>query len=481
MTISRRRFLVGSAAIAAMGIRAPDVWAAPLPKDIDVVVIGAGAAGIAAARQIAANGRKVIVIEAAGTIGGRCLTDNATFSVPFDRGARWLYLTEANPLAKLARGAGIDLVPAPRGQRMRIGRRNARAAETEDFLVKLVRSNRAISEAARGKADVAAATALPNDLGEWQSAINFLLGPAATGKDLGTLSAIDLASMQTRDPASATRQGVGTLIAKLGAQLPVVLSTPVTRIAWGGRNDVQIETAAGNVSARAVILTASTNVIASGKIKFAPDLPKRQLDAMNKLSLGSYDRIGIEFKGNPLGLSHNDAVIEQSHDAQTALLLANIDGSSLCHIDVAGAFGRDLAAQGEQAMTAFAIEWLTRLYGSDVGKAVAKTAVTRWNEVPYVLGATSAAAPGGAPARKILMEPVGNLYFAGEAAHETDWGTVGGAWESGERAAEAVLRKLSGAKESKPARKSEFRSKPSSRRAPPKHPRGSEAFAWPRR
>jgi monoamine oxidase len=367
---------------------------------------------------------------------------------------------------------------------MRIGRRNARAAETEDFLVRLVRINRAIGDAGRGKADVVAASVLPQDLGEWGGAINFLLGPAATGKDLSALSAADLASMQTRDPASATRQGVGTLIAKLGGSLPVVLSTPVTRIAWGGRNDVQIETAAGNVSARAAILTASTNVIASGKIKFAPDLPKRQLDAMGKLSLGSYDRIGIEFKGNPLGLSHDDAVIEQSRDTQTALLLANINGSSLCHVDVAGAFGRDLAAQGEQAMKAFAVEWLAKLYGSDVGKAVTKTAVTRWNEAPYVLGAMSAAVPGGQSARKILMEPVGTLYFAGEAAHETGWGTVGGAWESGERAAEAVLRKLSGERESQPARKSKSRSKskPSSRRAPPKqHPRGSEAFAWPRR
>lgn len=483
MIISRRRFLAGSAAVAAIGIRAPNVWAAPLPKEIDVAVIGAGAAGIAAARRIAANGRKVVVIEAADRIGGRCLTDSTTFSAPFDRGARWLYLTEANPVAKLVRGAGVDLIPAPRGQRMRIGRRNARAAETEDFLVRLVRSNRAIGDAARGKADVVAASALPQDLGEWDGAINFLLGPAATGKDLTSLSAADLASMQARDPASATRQGVGTLIAKLGAALPVVLSAPVTRIAWGGRNEVQIETAAGNVSARAVILTASTNVIASGRIKFAPDLPKRQLDAMDKLSLGSYDRVGLEFKGNPLGLSHNDAVIEQSQDNRTALLLANVNGSSLCHIDIAGAFGRDLAAQGEQAMAAFAVEWLAKLYGRDIAKAVTKTAATRWNDAPYVLGAMSAAAPGGAPARKILMEPVGNLYFAGEAAHETDWGTVGGAWESGERAAEAVLRKLSGVKDSQPSRKSKSRSKskPSSRRKPRRHQRDSETFAWPRR
>lgn len=482
MKITRRRFLTGSVAAAtsmSFGIRTTGVFAAPLPKNIDVAVIGAGAAGIAAARRIAASGRKVIVIEASGAVGGRCLTDTTTFSAPFDRGARWLSPADSNPVAKLARGAGVDLLPAPRGQRMRVGRRNARAAETEDFLVRLVRSNRAIGDAARGgKADVAAASLLPQDLGEWDGAINFLLGPAATGKDLAHLSAADLASMQERDPASATRQGVGTLVAKLGQQLPIILSTPVTRIAWGGRNEVQVETGAGTVSARAVILTASTNVLTSGKIKFTPDLPKRQLDAADKLGLGSTDRIALELNGNPMDLGNNDAVIEQSRDSHTALLLANVNGSSLCHVDVAGSFGRDLAAQGEKAMTAFAIEWLTKLYGGDVAKAVVKTAATRWNDAPYVLGAMSAASPGGQGARKILMEPVGNLYFAGEAVHETGWGTVGGAWESGERAADAVLRKLSGAKDGQASRKS--RSKPA-RHTRPRHPRGSEASAWPRR
>jgi monoamine oxidase len=68
--------------------------------------------------------------------------------------------------------------------------------------------------------------------------------------------------------------------------------------------------------------------------------------------------------------------------------------------------------------------------------------VTRWNAAPYILGAMSAAAPGAQPLRKVLSEPIGCMYFAGEATHETLWGTVDGAWESGERAAEAALRRI---------------------------------------
>ena len=162
----------------------------------------------------------------------------------------------------------------------------------------------------------------------------------------------------------ACRSGLGTLIAKLGEGLPVALSTPVTRIEWSKR-DVSIQTAAGRIAARAAILTVSSNVLASGAIKFEPELPKRYLDAAAKLSLGSCDRIALQLAGNRLGLAKDEIVIEQSRDARTAFLAANLGGSSLCTIDVAGSFGRDLSAQGEAAMIAFGKEWLSKLFGSD--------------------------------------------------------------------------------------------------------------------
>lgn len=99
-------------------------------------------------------------------------------------------------------------------------------------------------------------------------------------------------------------------------------------------------------------------------------------------------------------------------------------------------------------MVNFAADWLAGLYGSDVKKAIKRSHATRWNYEPWTLGAFSAAAPGSQGARRILMEPVQNaVWFAGEAVHETSWGTVGGAWESGERAADAVLRRLGPVKE----------------------------------
>jgi monoamine oxidase len=464
MTMTRRNFLSASMGLSAMPIFGGAAFAAPLPREADIVVVGAGAAGIAAARRIMAANRKVIVVEAASQIGGRCQTDISTFDVPFDRGARWMHNPDSNPMIRLGRAAGLEVTAAPSGQKIRIGRRNARAGETEEFLAALVRANRAIDDASR-KGDLPCAAALPKDLGDWADAAEFVLGANFAGKDLKDVSAIDKARAQDRNAALACRQGLGTLIAKLAEQLPLSLSTPANRISWSNR-DVTVETPAGKIVARAAVVTASTNVLAAGNIKFAPDIPKRTLDAAAKLSLGSYDRIALQMPGNPLGLSRDDVIIEQSNSTRTALLYANMGGSSLCSIDVAGSFGRDLSAQGEQAMVAFAREWLTKLFGSEAAAAVKKSSATRWNASPFALGAMSAAAPGTQGSRKILAEPIGCIYLAGEATHETLWGTIDGAWESGERAAEAALRRIGALRDAAPDQAPPPATKQRQRRAP---------------
>jgi monoamine oxidase len=441
MAITRRDLLSASAAIAAAPGLARRAWAAPLPREADIVVIGAGAAGIAAARRVQAANRKAILLEAANQLGGRCLTDTSTFEAPFDRGARWMHNPETNPMVRLARNAGLDVSAASLGQKIRVGLRNARAGETEEFLAALVRANHAIDEASRGKADLSCASALPKDLGVWAGTTEFVLGPYATGKDLKDVSIIDKVRGQDRNAPIGCRQGLGVLMTRLSEQIPTMLSTPASQISWSNR-DVAVQTQAGKIAARAAIVTVSSNVLAGGNIKFSPEIPRRQLEAAAKLTLGSYDRIALQLPGNPLGLSRDDTIIEQSSSTRTALLSANIGGSSLCVIDVAGSFGRDLSDQGEKAMVAFATEWLSRLFGNDIAKLVKKSSATRWNASPFVLGAMSAAPPGAQPSRKMLGEPFGNVFLAGEATHETLWGTVDGAWESGERAAEAALRKI---------------------------------------
>src|SRR5690242_2653401 len=92
MSLNRRSFIAGSAAIASQ----PALGAVSASGETDVAIVGAGAAGIAAARKVAAAGRRYVLLEAGDRIGGRCLTDTATFGVPYDRGAHWLHMPDIN-------------------------------------------------------------------------------------------------------------------------------------------------------------------------------------------------------------------------------------------------------------------------------------------------------------------------------------------------------------------------------------------------
>jgi monoamine oxidase len=436
--LSRRSFLAASALAMAM----PALRSVSEAADVDVAIVGAGAAGIGAARRLAAAGRRVVLLEAATGPGGRCITDTRIFGLPYDLGAHWLHVPDINPVAKLAPRTGLDIYPAPPGQKLRIGRRNGREGEMEDFLGGLVRANRAIAEAARGKTDLSCAQVLPRDLGEWRPTVEFALGPFGCGKDLNEISVFDFARSAERNIDGYCRQGLGTLLAKLADGLAIELATPATQIDARG-SGIQIETGKGRFEARAVIVTPSTNALASGAIKFMPDLPKRQLDALSKLTLGSYERVALELVGNPLGLQRDDLVFEKAQNIRTAALLANVSGTTLSYVDVGGKFARELVARGRADMTAFALEWLGGLYGSDLKKSIRRSHATQWSKEPWILGGVSTAAPGAQPSRRVLMEPVRErIFFAGEAVHETMWGSLGGAWESGERAADAVLKLL---------------------------------------
>jgi len=446
--LSRRSFLAGSAASfaagPALGQRAR-TGAGASSGEVDCIIVGAGAAGIAAARRLSAAGRSFRLIEASNRIGGRCFVETQSFGVAFDRGAHFIHNPDSNPLTRLAARTGLEIYPAPSGQRIRIGRRNARDGELEDYLAASVRANRAIGDAVRGKGDLDCASAMPRDLGDWRSTVEFALGPYNSTKDLGEISAMDLSRAGDRDAAAFCRQGYGALLAKLAEGIPVQLDTAVRLVDAGGRgNRVELSTVKGAIAGRYCIITASTNAVLD-RIKFDGGLPKRQQDALEKLRLGSFDHIALELTGNPLGLPRDDLVFEKSSGARTGALLANVGGSPLSVVSVGGKFGRDLAERGDKAMVEFAVEWLSGMFGPNVKKAVGRTQTTHWSKEQWTQGAIATASPGWQGARRILMEPLRNrVFFAGEAVHETAWGTVGGAWESGTRAADAVVRRVLG-------------------------------------
>ncbi len=430
---------------------------------MDVAIIGAGAAGIAAARRIAEAKRSFRLIEAGRRIGGRCVTDTTPFGMPFDLGAHWIHAPDDNPLAKLS-PAGLDVYAAPRGLSARVGPRDARDAELERLLAAMVNTRRAFADAAQAKADMSALQALPADLGAWRDTIAFIDGPFACGKDLAEVSAVALGRIPERDNDAFCRQGYGTLLANLGAGLPVQLGNPVSRVAWGSglainsprgtlrgarghrhRVDQHAHLRQDRVQSRTV----------QAPVERRRETLARQLRSHRAGNPGQSAWPVARRPGVRAGARHAHRRDARQYVGHRACIL----------VEVAGSFGRDLSAQGTPAMVEFARDWLASLFGNGIKSKIKRSHATRWNAEPWALGAMSAPAPGADAARAVLMEPLGGrVWFAGEALHATKWGTVEGAWESGEHAADAVLRHLGARKEEKPQKPARHSRRPRRRR-----------------
>lgn len=435
--MNRRKLLARGAALAAVPLAGPYA-ALGQGMESDVIIIGAGAAGIAAARRIAEAGRSYALIEASGRVGGRAFTDTTIFGVPFDVGAHWIHTPSLHPLSAFGRAAGLDIYPAPDNGRFFVDGVEASDTDHDDFFAAVKQGERAIVATGKAGRDVAAARALP-DLGEWGESVRFALGPFSCAKELDQVSTLDFYQSEEKDEDEFCRQGFGTLVARLAAPLSVRLDTPARTVDLGGRL-VSVATDRGTLKGRVVIVAVPPSVIAAGRLRILPRLPERCRTAVETITLGTYDHIAFDLPGNPAGLKVDELIYFKVEGPRAYGLLARINGSSLNSLEVAGAVAEDLANGPPEAARAFLMEALTHEFGARTAARVGKVHATRWSREPWALGAFTCALPGYAHMRQAFMEIVSDrLIFAGEHAHETLWGSVGGAWLSGERAARQAL------------------------------------------
>ena len=435
--MNRRKLLARGAALAAVPLAGPYA-ALGQGAEADVIIIGAGAAGIAAARRIAEAGRSYALIEASGRVGGRAFTDTTIFGVPFDVGAHWIHTPSLHPLSAFGRAAGLDIYRAPDHARLFRDGAEASDADTEHFFAAVKRGESAIVATGEAGRDVAAARVLPN-LGDWTQAASFALGPFSCAKELEEVSTVDFAQSEEKDEDDFCRQGFGTLVAKLAAPLSVRLGTVAQTVDLGGHL-VSVATDRGTLKGRVVIVAVPPSLIAAGKLRILPRLPDRCRTAVETITLGSYDHIAFDLSGNPAGLQTDELVYFKVEGSRSYGLLARINGGSLNSLEVAGSVAEDLANEPPEAARAFLMEALTDEFGGRTAEQVGRVHATRWNREPFALGAFTCALPGYAHMRQAFMEIVSDrLIFAGEHAHETLWGSVGGAWLSGERAARQAL------------------------------------------
>lgn len=419
--------------------------ASAFPTVPDVVVIGAGAAGIAAARRLLTAGKSVIVIEAADRIGGRAFTESATFGQPYDLGCSWLQGPETLPHLALARARGFGLVDFGTAKDAQfLGNQRATAAERRAYERTWGRIEAAL-ERSEGQ-DVAASTVIPTDL-PYSAAVQSWIGPMDHGVDFADLSTADFNVYAELEIDYLVREGMGSLVSLLGVGLPIQLSTAATHIDWSGTG-VRVETTAGAIAAKACIITVSTGVLASGGIRFTPDLPVDKQEAIADVPMGLLEKVGLMFDGTRFGLT-DTGLLTQLYEgpvpAPACHFLTFPTGHDYVVGFVGGSFGWELAAEGAEAAIDFALSEFVRAVGSDVHRHFLGGHFSGWAQNPLTFGAYSAARPGRHASRATLGQSLGDrVFFAGEAVAGNHIALMSGAHLSGDRVATEVIATLDG-------------------------------------
>ncbi len=438
LDLTRRQALTGLLVATAL-----PAWAQTIPSNPDVAIVGAGAAGLSAARSLIDRGLSVVVLEARNRIGGRAWTDTSTFGVPFDHGCSWLHSANRNPFKPMADDWGYSTLYHDDAEELvYVGDRPATTAEESAYERSWNALNAAVSSAGRRGRDVSAALVSPRDM-PWAHVSEALFGPMDMGVDMEDLSTADWWNMEFTTPNYLIREGFGTLVAQFGREIPVKLGTPVERIRWGDK-DVALETSDGTIRARACIITASTGILGAGTIAFEPHLPVWKQEAIAHVPMGLLAKIPLQFKGSGLDLPANAWLSYYTEQREACYFLCRPFGFDLMIGFVGGSFAWELSGEGTATAVDFALGELRKVLGSNIERQFVKGALTDWANDPWSLGAYSAAMPEHAVARAKLAQNIDDkLFFAGEACAGGFATTCGGAFINGQSTARHVARVLS--------------------------------------
>ena len=416
--------------------------------DFDVVVVGAGAAGIAATGALRLAGHTVVCLEAADRVGGRAHTDTAIFGVPFDMGAHWLHNEQSNALKAPGLAMGLDLYPSPE-------RVLAHGLDDQALLWDQCDAlDMAADQAARQDAETELRTATPTDRpladilvekDNWSFTAAMMTALSAA-RDLPDISLRDIATWE-RGGDWFCREGFGHLLARLAEGLPIRLSAPVTDIE-ALADGVRVKTHAGEIRSRAVIVTVSVGVLAEDVIRFDPPLETDRRKAFELITMGDYNHAALLFRPGAIPLDADTWLTYQlnadaSGVAQGGGYLCNISGTDLTSFETSGSFSRALQEAGPEAAIDHALETLAGMFGSSIRRYFIKGHATAWRKDPHARGSYAGALPGGHGQRKVLGRAhAERVHFAGEASHVGQQCSVSGAHLEGLRAARDVIDQL---------------------------------------
>lgn len=435
-----------------------------------ILVIGAGMAGIMAARTLHDAGGDVTLLEARERLGGRTHTDSS-LGRTVDLGAAWIHGPDGNPLTPLAEQLGVGM-----GQTDFVNRSGTAVQAYSPTGTPLN-----TAEFARGQHLADAAVALSDasilyqppgrearSLKEWvqhglpqpatmtpdeQAGFRYWATIRAEYNDNADWELIDwaLGGRYVKLPGGDLLLhggGYKALIDYLAAGLDVRLETAVTHITTTP-NQVHVQTSNGRFSADRVIITLPLGVLKSGQIQFEPPLPAAKQHAIQRIGFGNYEKLALRFDQFywPQQTQLFSCVGEADTDLFNAWLnLGFYSGTPLISVSHAGRRAREINRWSDDRLLAEALAVMNRLFGDEFGPIPAPQAVVRtnWQNDPFANGSYSFDQVGQQPNdRQTLAEPINQqLFFAGEATHPHFYATVHGAYETGVRAAREVAQAI---------------------------------------
>ena len=437
-----------------------------IPDDIKrVLVVGAGMAGLAAARALTERGIEVIVLEGRNRIGGRVETRNGV-----DLGAHWIHGTEGNPLTNVARQLAVptlfvggDSSYSGGWDHIVVYGPDGRALSADEKLRNILTADvvRDEMDALRRKIDGGDDMPIEAALGRvlaqhelsdaerravaWHVALSARDDCAA---DEGTLS------FRWWDDGyevygygdSVVVHGFGALVDALAQGLDVRLGHVVRAIEYGGARSERaaVVTDRGRFEADAVICTVPLGVLKAGTVQFTPPLPAAKQEAIARLGMGNLAKVVVHFD-QPFWPRDQYAFGYQCRPVECSpTLVINLwktQQTPTLVLMTGGALSREIEQWDEAQLHQWAVEVVHDLFG-DAARQPTRIERTCWARDPFARGSYSYVAVGSTPADiETLAEPVsGRLFFAGEATYRHHWGGAHGAYASGLREAARLTR-----------------------------------------
>ncbi|MGV9834640.1 flavin monoamine oxidase family protein [Nocardia niigatensis] len=460
MTMHRRRFLQtsGLSALALMIAAAcddNDGSTPPAGGSRKVIVVGAGIAGLAAARTLTDRGHDVVVLEARDRIGGRVWTTNHWPDAPVDLGASWIHGVDGNPLTELARKAGARVVPTSYANGTDYGTDGQRVTEHTADRIEQWRTTigKALADA-RNDADEAPDASLRSVA---ERGVNWPALPEADKTLVASIlndyeheysgSADELSSLYFDDDAKINGRdvlfpaGYGAITDYLARGLTVRTGQVVEGIDWN-RSRVTVSSAGGALDADHVVVTVPLGVLQSGAIEFDPGLPAEKTTAISKLGMGVLDKCYLRFPSrfwpDTDWLTYIPGLDKPGHWGQWINYARAADHPILLGFNAAE-FGRTSENWSDADLVADAMATLRTIFGPAIPTPI-DYQITRWSSDPYARGSYSFNKLGSTPdMRDHLAAGIDDrVHFAGEATNRASFGTVHGAYDSGLRAAAEI-------------------------------------------